>query len=110
MLDILNKNVILNSHSLLKGYGMTNLARILEEKGIKQSWLVKKTGLSKYIISGIKTGRRIPKKNEMEIIAKALRTPVGALFFDKEVSVNSISSINTSKSPHSASGDEKHGN
>lgn len=32
---------------------MTNLARILEEKGIKQSWLVKKTGNYNNIIASI---------------------------------------------------------
>lgn len=48
------------------------IKQYLEEHGIKQAFLVEKTGISHYTISNMLNGKRDIKANELRMISKTL--------------------------------------
>ena len=50
----------------------SKVAQYLEERGIKQSWLAQKTGLTDNMISGILNGKRKMTADEFVRICKAI--------------------------------------
>jgi putative transcriptional regulator len=61
-----------------------HLNEILETKGIKQSWLVEKTGLNKGTISNVVNSKGEPSISVCLKLAKALNLRVEDIFFDDE--------------------------
>jgi len=59
---------------------MTKLKQFIEDRGIKQSFIVRKSGINKAVISQITTGRLNPSMREKRKIATALRLPIGKVF------------------------------
>ena len=57
------------------------LAEIRKKKGLTQKELAAMTGLSRPYISNLEHNMWEPKRNTMEIIAKALKTAVQHIFF-----------------------------
>jgi len=62
----------------------TRLNEILETKGIKQSWLVEKTGLNKGTISNVVNSKGEPSISVCLKIARVLNLKVEDIFYDDE--------------------------
>lgn len=54
----------------------SKLGRYLEDKGIRQSWLAEKLGLSEMSVSRYCSGVREPSNEKWILIAKYLEVPV----------------------------------
>lgn len=63
---------------------MTRLAKILEEAGIRQSWLAEKTGLTNVAINRYVRGNRVPKVANAIKIARALGMTVEMIWGGEE--------------------------
>jgi transcriptional regulator with XRE-family HTH domain len=71
---------------------MTKLRQILKEKDRTISYLVKKTGISRYSLDLIANGEKYPTTREAELIADALGVSVVDLFFNpKTITIKSES-------------------
>lgn len=63
---------------------MTRLAKILEQAGIRQSWIAEKTGLTKVSINRYVRGNRVPKVTNAIKIARALGMTVEMIWGGEE--------------------------
>jgi transcriptional regulator with XRE-family HTH domain len=81
------------------------LAAIREAKKLKQHQLARLIGKKDIYISAIETGQNFPRPEMISLLAKALNTPVSALFFfegiddDTKVLRKHIDSLIEGRSP-----------
>ena len=59
---------------------MTKLKQVIEDRGIKQRHIAKRSGLHETLISMISTGRVVPTLREKRKIANALKVPIRKVF------------------------------
>jgi putative transcriptional regulator len=64
---------------------MTELEKILCERGIKQVWLAKKIGKSPAELNRWVKGKRVPAYEHMHIISRVINIPVEDIFFNDGV-------------------------
>lgn len=57
-----------------------NIARVIEEKGLKQVYVANKAGYTKQMLSDMITGRRLIKANDIIRIAPVLGVDANYLF------------------------------
>jgi putative transcriptional regulator len=67
---------------------MNRIKEVLENKGIKQTWLAEKLGKSYPIINGYAQNRKQPSLEVLFEIAKLLDVSVKDLILEKEVKKN----------------------
>lgn len=63
---------------------MNRIKEVLEEKGIKQTWLAEKLGKSYNIVNGYVQNRQQPRLEVLYLIAELLNVSVKDLLIEKE--------------------------
>ena len=67
---------------------MNRLKEVLEEKGIKQTWLAEKLGKSYNMVNGYVQNRQQPRIEVLYEIAKILDVNVKELLIDNDIKTN----------------------
>ncbi|KAA6314109.1 hypothetical protein EZS27_035225 [termite gut metagenome] len=78
------QNTFLNNHSNIQIMELNRIREVLEEKGIKQTWLAEKLGKSFNMVNAYVCNRKQPSLEVLNEIAKILQVSVKDLIIDEE--------------------------